>query len=274
MNLAADSFDFERAAELRDLAEALAKTIKRNRRFSRTMPEMNTDQANILEDLQAKLGMKDFPKIIECFDISHVSGTFVVASMVRFVDGKPDKKGYRRFKIKSFAGNDDFRAMEEVVNRRYARLAQEEREFPNLVVVDGGLGQVTSAKKAFSLLKLDTLPLIGLAKREETVVFSEEKDDLKMSAHEPALRLLQRVRDEAHRFANRFNADLRSKKIKESILDDFTGLGKVKREALMKKFGTLDRLKKADPDKLSQVEGIGPKLASRLYQFLQTGHSQ
>ena len=274
MNAAADSFDFERAAELRDLADALAKTIKRNRRFSRTMPEMNTDQANILEDLQAKLGMKDFPKIIECFDISHVSGTFVVASMVRFVDGKPDKKGYRRFKIKSFAGNDDFRAMEEVVNRRYARLAQEEREFPNLVVVDGGLGQVTSAKKAFSLLKLDTLPLIGLAKREETVVFSDEKDDLKMSAHEPALRLLQRVRDEAHRFANRFNADLRSKKIKESILDDFTGLGKVKREALMKKFGTLDRLKKADPDKLSQVEGIGPKLASRLYQFLQTGFSQ
>ena len=103
-------------------------------------------------------------------------------------------------------------------------------------------------------------------------MFFRRKDDLKMSAHEPALRLLQRVRDEAHRFANPFNADLRSKKV-ESILDDFTGLGKVK-EALMKKFGTVDRLKKADPDKLSQVDGIGPKLASRLYQFLQTGHSQ
>ena len=100
MNVAADSFDFERAAELRDLAEALAKTIKRNRRFSRTMPEVNTDQANILEDLQAKLGMKDFPKIIECFDISHVSGTFVVASMVRFVDGKPDKKDIVGLKLK------------------------------------------------------------------------------------------------------------------------------------------------------------------------------
>lgn len=269
----AEAMDFERAAELRDLADALAKTIKRNRRFSRTLPEVESDHGQVLEELQLKLNLQEIPRVIECFDISHVSGTFVVASMVRFVGGKPDKKGYRRFKIKSFVGNDDFRAMEEVVNRRYARLAAEGREFPDLVVVDGGIGQVTSASKAFALLRLHTVPLIGLAKREETVVFPDERDELKMSAHEPALRLLQRVRDEAHRFANRFNADLRSKKIKESILDDFAGLGKVKRASLMEKFGTLDKLRKASIEQLCEAEGIGPKLAERLRRFLENSSS-
>jgi excinuclease ABC subunit C len=264
----AEAMDFERAAHLRDLSEALAKTIKKNRRFVRALPENNTDQSDVLRELQKKLELADIPNVIECFDISHVSGTFVVASMVRFVGGKPDKKGYRRFKIKSFVGNDDFRAMQEVVNRRYARLAAEGREFPDLVVVDGGLGQVTSAKKSFLLLDLDSVPLIGLAKREETVVFPDERDELKMSVHDPALRLLQRVRDEAHRFANRFNADLRSKKIKESILDDFAGLGEVKRASLMQKFGNLEKIRKAGVEELCEVEGIGPKLADRLYHFL------
>ncbi len=264
----AEAMDFERAAHLRDLSEALAKTIKKNRRFVRALPENNTDQSDVLRELQKKLELADIPNVIECFDISHVSGTFVVASMVRFVGGKPDKKGYRRFKIKSFVGNDDFRAMQEVVNRRYARLAAEGREFPDLVVVDGGLGQVTSAKKSFLLLDLDSVPLIGLAKREETVVFPDERDELNMSAHDPALRFLQRVRDEAHRFANRFNADLRSKKIKESILDDFAGLGEVKRTSLMEKFGNLEKIRKAGVEQLCEVEGIGPKLADRLYHFL------
>jgi excinuclease ABC subunit C len=234
----------------------------------RALPENNSDQSDVLRELQKKLELADIPNVIECFDISHVSGTFVVASMVRFVGGKPDKKGYRRFKIKSFVGNDDFRAMQEVVNRRYARLAAEGREFPDLVVVDGGLGQVTSAKKSFLLLDLDSVPLIGLAKREETVVFPDDRDELKMSVHDPALRLLQRVRDEAHRFANRFNADLRSKKIKESILDDFAGLGEVKRASLMGKFGNLEKIRKAGVEQLCEVDGIGPKLADRLYHFL------
>ena len=221
--------------------------------------------------LEKQLGLNAKPEVIECFDISHVSGTFVVASMVRFVNGKPDKKGYRRYKIKSFEGNDDFRSMEEVVNRRYSRLSEEQKALPDLVVVDGGLGQVTSATKALLCLRLESIPLIGLAKKEETVVFPDERKELKMSVHDPALRLLQRIRDEAHRFANRFNADLRSKKIKESILDDFIGLGKIKRQALMEKFGTLDKLKKSDLKQLTEVEGIGPKLASRLYEFLNKG---
>ena len=267
----AEAMEFERAAELRDLSESLAKTIKKNRRFSRNVPELEKDVEEALLKLEKQLGLNAKPEVIECFDISHVSGTFVVASMVRFVNGKPDKKGYRRYKIKSFEGNDDFRSMEEVVNRRYSRLSEEQKGLPDLVVVDGGLGQVTSATKALLCLRLESIPLIGLAKKEETVVFPDERKELKMSVHDPALRLLQRIRDEAHRFANRFNADLRSKKIKESILDDFIGLGKIKRQALMEKFGTLEKLKKSDLKQLTEVEGIGPKLASRLYEFLNKG---
>ena len=227
----AEAMEFERAAELRDLSESLAKTIKKNRRFSRNVPELVNDAEEAILKLEKQLGLNAKPEVIECFDISHVSGTFVVASMVRFVNGKPDKKGYRRYKIKSFEGNDDFRSMEEVVNRRYSRLSEEQKGLPDLVVVDGGLGQVTSATKALLCLRLESIPLIGLAKKEETVVFPDERKELKMSVHDPALRLLQRIRDEAHRFANRFNADLRSKKIKESILDDFIGLGKIKMQS-------------------------------------------
>lgn len=267
----AEAMDFERAAQLRDLSNALAQTIKRNRRFSRTVPENETDDSKLMEELSMKLDLANAPKIIECFDISHVSGTFVVASMVRFVDGKPYKKGYRRYKIKSFEGNDDFRAMEEVVFRRYGRLKEEGKDFPDLVVVDGGIGQVMSASKAFCMLESNFIPLIGLAKREETIVFPDKRDDLKLSANDPVLRLLQRVRDEAHRFANRFNADLRSKKIKESILDDFVGLGKQRKASLLENFGSLEKLRKASVEELRNVDGIGPKLAFRLHEFLGNG---
>jgi excinuclease ABC subunit C len=209
------------------------------------------------------------PAVIECFDISHVSGTFVVASMVRFVSGKSDRRSYRRYKIKSFEGNDDFRSMEEVVGRRYGRLFEKGQEFPDLIVIDGGVGQVSSAMKAFNILEISAPALIGLAKREETIVFPDDREEIILDPRDQGLRLLQQVRDEAHRFANQFNADLRSKRIKESILDDFKGLGKVRREALLNHFGSLDKLRKASPHKLRELNGIGPKLAESLYQFLQ-----
>jgi len=214
------------------------------------------------------LALSTLPRVIECFDVSHVSGTFVVASMVRFVEGRPDRKSYRRFKVKGGMGNDDFASMYEVVGRRYGRLSHEGRAMPDLVVIDGGLGQVGAANEAFLELQIHPPPLIGLAKREETIVFGDERGELKLPKRDPALRLLQRLRDEAHRFANQFNADLRSKKIRESVLDDFPGLGKVKREVLLDKFGSLDGLKKANVEQLQSVDGIGPKLASRLFAFL------
>ncbi len=269
MNRRAEALEFERAAELRDLTTALAKTIGKARRFSRKWPKEEQEEGgHALAALKDSLGLKKEPTVIECFDISHVSGTFVVASMVRFVEGRADRSSYRRFKVLGGMGNDDFRSMEEVVGRRYGRLRDEGKPFPDLVVVDGGIGQVGAALKAFYALNIELPALIGLAKREETIVFPDQRGELLLPARDYGLRLLQRIRDEAHRFANQFNADLRSKKIRESILDEFSGLGKVKRAALMEHFGSLEKLKKATVAEMTKVDGIGQKLASRLAEFL------
>jgi len=264
---AATQHEFEQAAELRDLTFALEKTLSKTRKFARN-PVPPPVEEHAVEELQRVLGLRARPEHLECFDISHISGTFVVASMVHFTDGRPDRAQYRRYRIRSFVGNDDFRAMEEVVGRRYRRLAREGRPFPDLVVIDGGKGQVAAALKAFLILDLDPPCLIGLAKKKETIVFSDGRDPLNLPLNHPALRLLQRLRDEAHRFANTFNADLRTKRIRESILDTFPGLGPVRRTALLAHFGSIDRLKAAGQAELRDVDGIGPKLAAELRAFL------
>jgi len=268
MREAAEKQNFEKAAELRDILFALKGTIHRTRKFVRD-PRLPRDQLPVLQELASHLELAHPPEHIECFDISHISGTYCVASMVHFTGGKPDKAQYRRYKIKSFVGNDDFRAMEEVVGRRYRRLSEEGRAFPDLVVIDGGAGQVGSALKAFLGQGLEPPPLIGLAKKRETIIFSDSREPLQLPAHSGARRLLQHVRDEAHRFANSFNAELRSKRMKESLLDDFAGLGAVRRKALLDHFGGLPKLREATEDQLRTVDGIGPKLARSLWEFLQ-----
>lgn len=268
MASASERREFERAAGLRDVVCALEKTLERPRRFERTDPTALSAGAPALESLQQALALPAPPRTIECFDISHISGTFVVASMVRFAEGKPDRDNYRRFRIKGFMGNDDFRAMEEVVGRRYRRLRDEGKAFPDLVVIDGGVGQVGAALKAFVALDLSAPPLVGLAKKEETIVFPDDRPPLDIPLDHPGLRLLQRLRDEAHRFANTYNADLRSKKIRESQLDDFAGLGPVRRAALMDWFGSIERLRGATAEEISEVPGFGPQLSSELHLFL------
>jgi excinuclease ABC subunit C len=188
--------------------------------------------------------------------------------MVHFTNGRPDKNNYRRFQIKSFVGNDDFRAMEEVVGRRYRRLHEEEKAFPDLVVIDGGRGQIGAALKAFVALGLEPPALIGLAKKHETIIFPDERPPLNLPLNHPGLQLLQRLRDEAHRFANTYNATLRSKKIRESILDDFPGLGEVRRGALMSHFGDIEKLRAASAAEISEVPGFGGKMAAELHAFL------
>ncbi len=267
MAKAAEERHYERAAQLRDMIDALKRTTERTRKFERNLLGTH-NHGQVVKRLQEQLALPTRPKHIECFDISHISGSYCVASMVCFRDGRPSRKDYRRFKIKSFIGNDDFRAMEEVVGRRYRRLHEEGKAFPDLVVIDGGAGQVTSALKAFLGQGLEPPALIGLAKKNETVIFSDGRDPLNLSHHDPALRLLQHIRDEAHHFANSFNAELRSKRLRESILEDFKGLGEVKRMALLKHFGSLDKLRKADAEAICEVEGIGPKTAERLVEFL------
>jgi excinuclease ABC subunit C len=267
MAAAAEKQAFEKAAELRDIVFALEKTLAKTRRFERERPRMSADE-EALRQMQAALGLARPPETMECFDISHISGTFVVASMVHFAHGRPDKDQYRRFQIKSFIGNDDFRAMEEVVGRRYRRLAEEGRPMPDLIVIDGGRGQIGAALKAFVALDLEPPALIGLAKKHETIIFPDERPPLNLPLNHPGLQLLQRLRDEAHRFANTYNADLRSKRIRESVLDDFPGLGKVRRAALLAHFGSIDRLRAASPEAIAAVDGFGPRLAVELHAFL------
>jgi excinuclease ABC subunit C len=274
MASASERRDFEKAAGLRDIVFALEKTLEKPRHFRRTDHTAPSADDSALELLQAALRLPRTPATIECFDISHISGTFVVASMVRFADGRPDRDNYRRFHIKGFLGNDDFRAMQEVVGRRYSRLHKEGRPFPDLVVIDGGVGQVAAALKAFVAIELDPPPLIGLAKREETIVFPDNRPPLDIPLDHAGLRLLQRLRDEAHRFANTFNADLRSKKIRESTLDDLPGLGPVRRAALMDRFGSIGRLRSAAVEEIAGVPRIGPRLAAEIHSFLAKATSE
>jgi excinuclease ABC subunit C len=252
---------------LRDALEALRKTTQRNRKFTQRGLLVREDPRP-LELLKEALQMECLPRRMECFDISHISGTFCVASMVHFLDGKPDRKQYRRYQIRSFVGNDDFRAMCEVVARRYQRLHAENRSFPDLVVIDGGAGQVASALFAFEQIGLQPPMLIGLAKREETVHFADGRAPLQLPGYHAGRLLLQNLRDEAHRHANRYNAELRSRRIRETVLDSFPGLGPAKRRSILGHFGSLEALKVASVQQLLEVEGIGPKLAQRLHHFL------
>jgi excinuclease ABC subunit C len=158
--------------------------------------------------------------------------------------------------------------MEEVVGRRYARLRDEGRALPDLIVIDGGRGQIGAALKAFIALGLEPPALIGLAKQHETVIFPDERPPLNLPLAHPGLQLLQRLRDEAHRFANTYNAELRSRKIRESVLDDLEGLGSVRRAALMEHFGDIERLRAASVEDIMQVEGFGGMLAGQVHAHL------
>ncbi len=270
MQKASAELEFEKAAKYRDLINAICETSKANARgkvtadITRTSKEIATiamkELCNILKIKSAST--------IECFDISHISGSFCVASMVRFENGEPRKTKYRTFKIKSFEGNDDYRSMKEVVSRRYLRLCKiENKPLPDIVLIDGGKGQIFYAMKAFDEAQIPQPFIIGLAEKEETIIL-EDFSELKLPRSNEGLKLLQRVRDEAHRFANSFSANLRSKKIRESILDDFKNFGEARKKALIKHFGSIAKIKRATIKQLQQVEGIGFETACALRDFL------
>ncbi len=335
MKKAAAAHEFEKAADLRDLIRDLNETWKKTEKFTRVpynLPLSINPQRDLV-DLAQILDLALPPQRIEGFDISNISGTFAVASLVSFKNGRPDRANYRRFKIKTVTGQDDFASIAEVVRRRYSRLLKEAQgcgmpvqkskaeddgqaipkelqtlvdetsrrvkqgissshsatgsidyvlkdsatlgrpaappaNMPDLILIDGGKGQLGMACAELAKLGLGTIPVIGLAKEYEEIYLPGKSEPLRLGVDHPAVKLLQRIRDECHRVANSYNAQLRLKKISESVLDEFPGIGERRKQALLKKFGSVQRMKTATLEQLAEVSGFGGKAAEELKQFL------
>lgn len=346
MRRAAAALEFEKAAQLRDALEDLKRTTQKTEKFERipyTLPVAVNPESD-LRELARVLDLPRPPARIEGFDISHISGTFVVASMVSFWHGRPDRSAYRRFRMKSVTQQDDFASMAETVRRRYTRLLEDVRtgrsvrgtaedageavppelqqvvedvsravgdrplprdadaaavslpkapapdvlspddgssldapwvprpgtraRLPDLILIDGGRGQLNAACAELGRLGLGGIPILGLAKEYEEIHLPSRPEPLRLGLDNPAIKLLQRVRDEAHRFANTYNAQLRLRRISESLLDEFPGIGDARKQALLKRFGSLQRLRVATLEEIEQVPGFGGTLAADLKAFL------
>jgi excinuclease ABC subunit C len=211
------------------------------------------------------------PRRIECFDISNTQGTDSVASLVVFVDGKPKKSEYRKFKIRTVTGADDFASMQEVVERRYSRILEEGTPMPDLIVVDGGKGQLSSAYEILRKLGLSQQPIIGLAKRLEEVYVPDRSEPLSISKTSSGLKLLQQVRNEAHRFAVTFHRSLRSKRILQTELDLVKGIGKVRAKELLESFGSVQGVKFASEEQLAEI--VGSAAAARIKDYFVEDHN-
>jgi excinuclease ABC subunit C len=298
MQSAAEKLNFEKAAELRNMLEDLRRTTRPTRRFTRGSLPTSIDPEADLRSLADALLLSAPPSAMECFDISNISTTHVVASMVSFRNGVPDKSNYRRYRIRTVEGQDDFASMAEVVRRRYSRVLLESRvaapdliEFsqetpgesmariqrtqperavrlPDLIIVDGGKGQLSAACRELQRLGLHEVPIIGLAKEYEEIYRLGRALPLQLPEGSGALQLLQRIRDEAHRFANGYHQLLMKKRVAESILDDCPGVSENRKQVLLRHFGSIERLRKASIAEIEAVDGIGGKLAEIISRFL------
>lgn len=296
MTAAAEALDFEKAARLRDVRENILKTLEPARRFARGMADLpgtvNPDED--LAELAEALGMDEPPAVMECFDISNLSDNHIVASMVRFSNGRPDNSAYRRYRIRGVDGQNDFASMLEVVRRRYSRIVNESSllydkpsdtdtytwlrllskqgkapiTVPHLVVVDGGKGQLAVACEVLKEIGLENMPVVGLAKRDEEIFQPGESEPVVLSHDSGALRLLQRLRDEAHRFANNYNELLVRRRVRESRLDAFSGMTERRKELLLKRFHTVARLKSCSPAEIAEIPGISRAWADRFCAWL------
>ena len=326
MQQAAAALDFERAASLRDVLDDLRRTVKPVRSFTRGRgaPRVGEgiDPLADVEELRQLLNLPAAPMLMECFDISNISNNHCVASMVRFRNGVPDSANYRRYRIRTVHGQDDFASMAEVVRRRYSRIVLETRDragdgmegsqesiyealqrvnrelesepaapdavpgkggagrragrgkpapvrIPDLVIVDGGKGQLSAACGELQRLGLWDLPIIGLAKRQEEIFRPGAEAPLVLSHDTGALQLLQRIRDEAHRFANGYHQLLMKRRVQESLLDDCPGVSARRKQLLLREFGSVSGLRRAPEEAIAAVKGIGPALAGEIVRFLE-----
>jgi len=247
--------------KLVDLSLKNALYQKRDKEISKE--EQKSKKNKVLHIMQENLRLLQYPKIIECFDNSNFQGTNPVASMVRFVDGKADKKGYRHFNIKTVTGPDDFASMKEIVGRRYKRIMEEQGEYPQLIIVDGGKGQLSSACEALQELGLyGKIPIVGIAKKLEEIYYPEDPLPLLISKKSPALLLIQRIRDEAHRFAITFHRQKRSKSTFVTEIESIPGIGKKTADKLLAHFKSVKKIKEASVEELTEL--VGEKIALKL----------
>ncbi len=217
--------------------------------------------------LQRDLRLAKPPRRIECFDISNIQGADAVASLVTFVDGKPRKSDYRKFKIRTVIGPDDFASMREVIERRYLRLLEEQAELPDLIMVDGGKGQLSSALEVLQKLGIKDQPIIGLAKRLEEVFVPDASDPQSIPKTSSGLRLLQQIRDEAHRFAITYHRLVRKKRTLQTELDLIKGIGKKRATELLEAFGSVQGVKFATEEQLAEI--VGPKVAQKIKEYFE-----
>ena len=253
--------------QLLDMAEKnaeeyLSKVIEK-------IEHKNDRTKNACHRLQEILSLPKYPRHMECYDISNISGVDKVGSMVVFIDGEADKNSYRRFKIKTVEGANDYASHQEMMRRRLAKLGTDEEERfprPDLIVIDGGKGQLSAIQEVFAEYSIDNIPLIALAERDEEIFTPFSSESIRLQKSDYVLQMLQRLRDEAHRFAITYFRSLHSKRNLASVLAEIEGVGKKKREALLQRFKTIDKIMDADVQQLAETEGIGEELARRIYE--------
>ena len=258
----------QRGEKLRliELAEENARHVLEDRVAALAYAADRAEDA--LFSLQDELDLKVVPRLMVCFDISHLQGAETVGSAVVFENGEPRRAAYRHMRIKGDWGNDDFASMEEVVRRYFRRRRDEQKPLPDLAVIDGGKGQLSAATSALASLELEDVAVIALAKREEEVFVPGSSEPILLDRRNRALHLLQRIRDEAHRFALRYNRKLRSKRTIRSELGDIPGIGPQRQQVLLRRFGSVKGLRQATRDEIAHIPGFSEALASRILTYL------
>jgi excinuclease ABC subunit C len=263
-----------------DKKHLLKMACENAEQFLLAKDELDKDGEKLLEALKEKLHLRKVPRRIEAFDISNLQGGNAVGSMVFFENGRPDKERYRHFKIKTIQGADDYGMMYEVLLRRYQK-GVEENDLPDLVLLDGGRGQLNVAQEVFKELKIKEVDLISLVKEraierprlsrlrktEEKVFHPQYKEPFILGRHSPILHFVDRIRDEAHRFAITYHKKVRSRETIKSELGEIPGIGQVRQKQLLKYFGTLEKIKEAEEEELAKAPKMNRKSAQRVYRF-------
>ncbi len=278
MKEASSNLNYEKAAKVRDRIKSIETILKsqeinlfrknnENGYLLKKIEEVEKDEdkkgRKAVIDLKDKLSLKKLPEIIEAFDISNIQGKLAVGSLVVFEKGRPKKKDYRRFRVKKVKGIDDYAMLQEITERRYKRLLSEGKKLPDLILVDGGKGQLSEVKKILNNLNLK-LPIISIAKKEEEIFKPEVHKPIILPSNSEAIFLLQRIRDEAHRFAVTYHRRIRSKELRNSKLDIIPGIGAKRKRLLLEHFKSIEDIRNASRVEISKIPGFGDKIAEKI----------